>query len=108
MMQHFEHALQYMLKNPAHPVDLVPTISEKDLELVYKWNSESPVSRTEGVHDIIGRQCSARAHAMAVCSWDGSFTYGELDRLSFHLATHLGQRGVRAEACVLICFEKSW
>ena len=54
MMQHFEHALQYMLKNPAHPVDLVPTISEKDLELVYKWNSESLVSQNECVHDIIG------------------------------------------------------
>ena len=107
MVQHFEYALQYVLKPPADPVDLVPTVSEKDFELIYKWNSKSLVSRNECVHDIIGQQCSARAHAMAVCSWNGNFTYEELDRLSFHLATHLGQRGVRAETCVLICFGKS-
>ncbi|KAL2812277.1 hypothetical protein BJX63DRAFT_443504 [Aspergillus granulosus] len=44
---------------------------------------------------------------MAVRSWDGDLTYGELDDLSLRLAHHLVQLGVGPEKFVLSCFEKS-
>ncbi|KAL6236485.1 hypothetical protein BDW75DRAFT_229417 [Aspergillus navahoensis] len=44
---------------------------------------------------------------MAVCSWDGDLTYGELDDLSLRLAHHLVSLGVGPEKYVLSCFEKS-
>ncbi|KAL3431893.1 hypothetical protein BDV09DRAFT_187972 [Aspergillus tetrazonus] len=44
---------------------------------------------------------------MAVSSWDGDLTYGELDELSLRLAHHLVGLGVGPEKFVLSCFEKS-
>ncbi|KAL4924109.1 non-ribosomal peptide synthetase [Aspergillus undulatus] len=44
---------------------------------------------------------------MAVQSWDGDLTYGELDDLSLRLAHHLVALGVGPEKYVLSCFEKS-
>ncbi|KAL2841735.1 hypothetical protein BJY01DRAFT_236257 [Aspergillus pseudoustus] len=44
---------------------------------------------------------------MAVRSWDGDLTYGELDDLSLRLAHHLVHLGVGPEKFVLSCFEKS-
>ncbi|KAL4932172.1 uncharacterized protein BDV17DRAFT_288248 [Aspergillus undulatus] len=45
--------------------------------------------------------------ATAVCAWNGSFTYGQLQLLSSSLGARLSAQGVRAEEFVPIYFEKS-
>lgn len=48
-----------------------------------------------------------KPHAPAVCSWDGHFTYEELDHLASHLAIRLIQRGAGPEVFVPIHTERS-
>lgn len=59
------------------------------------------------MHDIILKQCRLYPDRIAVCSWDGDLTYGELDDLSSRLAHHLVELGVHPETFVLSCFQKS-
>lgn len=55
------------------------------------------------ISDVARRQPAA----VAVQSWDGALTYGELDALSTTLAKHLLFRGVVVGTRIPLCFEKS-
>lgn len=57
--------------------------------------------------EVISRQSSARPHAPAICAWDGSLTYQELDERSTALAQKLILHGVELECLVPLLFEKS-
>ncbi|KUI53322.1 Nonribosomal peptide synthetase 4 [Cytospora mali] len=64
-----------------------------------------PVNRL--VHDVIYEQVVARPNVPGICSWDGSFTYNELDQLSSRLAAHISSFGVEPDVIVPILFDKS-
>lgn len=59
------------------------------------------------LHDLIVKQCAQRPSDLAIRSWEGDMTYGELEKLSRRLAIHLSHLGVGPETFVLSCFEKS-
>ena len=85
----------------------VEMISQQDLQDIWEWNMTVPKSIELCVHDTIGEVARKQPQAPAVCAWDGDWTYGELDRLSTQLAHHLVTLGLRPEAVVPLCFEKS-
>ncbi|EFQ97050.1 hypothetical protein MGYG_00094 [Nannizzia gypsea CBS 118893] len=87
-------------------IELVSSEERKELEIINK-NGAKFVDRC--IHDLIQEQAKLRPQAEAICSWDGTFTYQELDNLSTALAHHLIELGVRSdpEMFVPICFEKS-
>lgn len=82
-------------------------LSDRHLEQIWSWNRFVPPKVDMCIHDIIHRQVRARPTAPAVESWDGSFTYEQLDELSSKLASHLAHSGVRPGIFVPLCFEKS-
>lgn len=59
------------------------------------------------MHDIISEQAAANPDKIALSSWDGQFTYAELETLSTSLGHHLCSLGVAVGTIVPLCFEKS-
>ncbi|ROV89092.1 hypothetical protein VMCG_09872 [Cytospora schulzeri] len=64
-----------------------------------------PINRL--VQDLIQEQVAARPDGPAICSWDGQFTYSELDQLSSRLAVHISSWGVGPDVIVPILCDKS-
>ncbi|KAH8432011.1 uncharacterized protein LDX57_009658 [Aspergillus melleus] len=86
--------------------DLV-LLGPQDLANIREWNQEIPGRIDRTIHDLIGDRIAERPDHEAVCSWDGSFTYSELDQHSARLARRLAQSSVGPETFVPCCFEKS-
>ncbi|KAL2825780.1 hypothetical protein BDW59DRAFT_145906 [Aspergillus cavernicola] len=101
----FKHIILQILRGPHNrEADLCSDMDRTALQGLTQTVSP-PQDRC--LHDIIVEQCRAHPERMAVQSWDGDLTYGELDGLSLRLAHHLVQLGVGPEKFVLSCFEKS-
>ncbi|KAF1969240.1 hypothetical protein BU23DRAFT_477654, partial [Bimuria novae-zelandiae CBS 107.79] len=71
-----------------------------------KWNSEPLVRVDNTIHGTIAEVTKRTPDAEAVASWDGSFTYRELDEHACQLAARLMELGVGAEVIVPLCFRK--
>jgi non-ribosomal peptide synthetase component F len=69
----------------------------RNFRKLLKWNGEVP----QAVETL------QQPELQAVCSWDGSLTYAELDSLSSRLASYLYTQGVGPEVIVPLFFEKS-
>ncbi|EHK21622.1 uncharacterized protein TRIVIDRAFT_52861 [Trichoderma virens Gv29-8] len=103
----FEHVLRQICNSTAQAVEDVDLLSAQDIKELWNWNGSVPTAVQDCVHDIIGNTMKRQPQAMAICSWDGSLTYSELDNLSYRLASHLVALGVQPGSIVPLCFEKS-
>ncbi|KAJ5797150.1 uncharacterized protein N7518_005690 [Penicillium psychrosexuale] len=81
--------------------------SDLDLILLQKFTREVSDSHEILLHDMALEHARLTPDAPAICSWDGNFTYKELDNLTSRLALYLTGLGVGPEIFVLSCFEKS-
>ncbi|MCJ1312550.1 hypothetical protein MMC25_006224 [Agyrium rufum] len=81
--------------------------SESDLEAIWKWNSMQFPGEHECIHDMIARTMSDQPDLEAICAWDGSFRFRDVDRLSSELAQILRRKGVLRGSYVPILMEKS-
>ncbi|UDD65029.1 NRPS [Aspergillus flavus] len=78
------------------------------VENQWMWNAKVPTCAESTVHELIAQRVQDQPNAAAVCAWDGSLTYQELDRLSRRLACHLVQKlGIGEGSIIPLCFEKS-
>ncbi|KAJ6002924.1 hypothetical protein N7451_005471 [Penicillium sp. IBT 35674x] len=82
-------------------------VSEADMLRLGAWNSVVPKRVDRCVQELVVEQCRSQPDALAICAWDGNFTYAELDALSSVLSAHLAKRGVGPEVLVPLYFEKS-
>ncbi|KAI0856054.1 peptide synthetase [Xylaria cubensis] len=82
-------------------------LSTEQLEQLWSWNSPLPPTLNTCMHDIIKEQALKKPQDLAIESWDGSFTYYDVDSLSDLFATKLASLGVAPGANVPLCFEKS-
>lgn len=106
----FEHVIQQMwLHNDDILVRDIKMVSPQDHRNIWAWNHKCPEAVEACVHEVIAKQVLARPNAPAICGWDGSFSYSELDKLSTELADCLISLGVGVESktFVALCFEKS-
>ncbi|KAL6790347.1 hypothetical protein GGI42DRAFT_365191 [Trichoderma sp. SZMC 28013] len=107
MTNQFEHVLRQICNSTTQAVEDVDLLSAQDIEELWNWNGSVPTTVQECVHEMIGNTMKRQPQAMAICSWDGSLTYSELDNLSYRLASHLVALGVQPGSIVPLCFEKS-
>ncbi|KAK8052216.1 Non-ribosomal peptide synthetase [Apiospora rasikravindrae] len=70
------------------------TTSVEDLTKIWQWNTPVPPALQTCMQDIIADQAKRDPERAALNSWDGDFTYGEVDRLSTSLAQYLVSIGV--------------
>ncbi|PLN76265.1 acetyl-CoA synthetase-like protein [Aspergillus taichungensis] len=82
-------------------------ISPAALDRVLQVNKHVPERLDICVHDIVQERCRESPEAPAVASWDGTFTYSELDNLATNLASFLAFSGVLPETFVPVCMNKS-
>ncbi|KAI8298770.1 Nonribosomal peptide synthase 1 [Colletotrichum sp. SAR11_240] len=103
----FIEILTTILENPDRLVGDTVGPTAKDLEQIWTWNAELPPNIQRCMQDIISEVAANGPDRPAIESWDGNFTYGEVEELSTRLARHLVHRGVTVGSTVPMCFEKS-
>ncbi|RAL07616.1 amino acid adenylation [Aspergillus homomorphus CBS 101889] len=107
-MDSFFHVLNELLLDPDRKERELAFLGLRSIDLVHKWNSPGlTAAELSCIHTLILQRCHKQPQAQAISAWDGSLTYGELDRLSNAAAQVLASRNIGAECVVPICFEKS-
>ncbi|KAH8665645.1 hypothetical protein BGZ61DRAFT_401297, partial [Ilyonectria robusta] len=112
--QHLVDAFSAALTSLLHSSSSA-TITAREMHLVgsgqqkqlWAWNETVPPRVDECIHDIISLNVAAYPAAPAVESWDGSYTYEELEDTTTRLARHLAHLGIGVGSTVPLCFEKS-
>ncbi|KAK3396835.1 hypothetical protein B0T20DRAFT_500273 [Sordaria brevicollis] len=78
-----------------------------DLNTIWSHNAVVPPLIDRTMQDIISERAAATPSKPAVSSWDGEFTYAQVESMSDLLARHLVSRGVKLGGVVPLMFEKS-
>ncbi|KAJ8118069.1 hypothetical protein ONZ43_g4069 [Nemania bipapillata] len=90
------------------PTDMAEDgLSVEQLEQIWNWNSPVPPALEVCMHDMIKEQAQKHPENLAIESWDGNFTYLDVDSRSDIFATKLAALGVAPGVNVPLCFEKS-
>ena len=109
LLDQYMHVAQQvgLYENSARSPRTLDFASDSDLEIIWRWNSAPVKGERKCIHDIIGRVAVDQPSALAICAWDGNFSYEKLDKLSGLLARILCDRGIGRGNIVPICMEKS-
>lgn len=107
----FGKAIRTILSAPHSSIGTVDLFSDRDYAQLLAWGADSPSghsTRAETlVHDLVSKQASAQPNSQAVCAWDGTYTYRQLDEEATILAHHLVDVGVGPHSVVPVVMEKS-
>ena len=103
----FAGAISSIVMNGHMQASQLRLFNDRDARLVASWNAVSPVAIDACVHESINQQVKLRPDAPAICSWDGDFTYRQIDDLSTRLARYLVDLGLKPESLIPFCFDKS-
>jgi non-ribosomal peptide synthetase component F len=106
----FDHVLNNIVSGAKHDLTVkeLDFFSEQSHQQVMAWNRILPEKVDKCIHELIDKQRISRpVSTQAVCSWDVTLTYSELDALATRLAICLVGFGVGPEVYVPLCFEKS-
>lgn len=103
----FIDLLNTIFSTPETPVSSLLGPLPRDLTTIWDWNATVPPTIDQCIHELISEKVPLHAEKPAVSSWDGSFTYSEVESLSTRLAHHLVAQGVTLGTYVPLCFEKS-
>ncbi|KAJ5836398.1 hypothetical protein N7447_002424 [Penicillium robsamsonii] len=83
-------------------------MSQDDIQELKLWNGKVTPTVDVCLHELILKHCQNEPQRLAICAWDGCFTYKEIDDLSKQLAVYLFHcHAVRPETFVPVYFEKS-
>lgn len=103
-MLHIKLPAVATLESPSSSASVSPSITTPSID---QYASEVPEFWDTCVHHVIAERCKEAPQALAVVSWDGSFTYSELKELSTRLASALRCLGASTETFIPICMNKS-
>ena len=85
----------------------IECMSAEEKVRILKWNPRLPEILPNCVHYLVGSTMEKHPGCEAVCSWDGSLTYEQLDQFSSNLAACLVVAGAKIGDYVPFTFEKS-
>lgn len=106
----FGRAVRAILSSPNTSIGLVDLFSDRDQAQILAWDAESPPLTLEQaqsvVHELIARQASIQPSSQAICSWDGTFTYIQLEDEATKLAHHLVDAGIGPHSVVPVVMDK--
>ncbi|KAL4795243.1 hypothetical protein BDV19DRAFT_175558 [Aspergillus venezuelensis] len=95
----------------ANPQSLIQTFylrpTDFDLDSLWSWNHDLPPTYRFCMHEMISKQARKFPEKEAICSWDGSLTYGQVESYSSFVAFSLRELGVQHRDVLPVCFEKS-
>lgn len=103
----FDKTMTNVLMHPNMAVKDIDFFTDRHKRLISKANN-TPLEKVDKcVHEVIHDQVQDRPDSDAICAWDGTLTYSDLDRITSKLANHLIELGVGPEVRVPLCFDKS-
>ncbi|KAI1861959.1 uncharacterized protein JN550_010590 [Neoarthrinium moseri] len=105
----FDKALCTIVDHPELRVKESELVHQDHLNKFLEFNGNGqpiPVS-DRLMFESIEENARTQPHKEAICSWDGSWTYKELNDAATRLAHHLRTLGVAPETVVPYCFNKS-
>lgn len=103
----FSHCLENILQHSNKTLGELTRASPKHIQQILEWNKASPEVIHDCLHNVFLEQVRLQPNAPAICSYDGNFTYAELDSYSDRLAHYLLGLGIGPEVYVPCCFDKS-
>lgn len=111
-MQHLLHELghvvgQLLALKPGKTVNDIEVVSPQERTQMLSWNQIPLKSENVCVHETIMAWAESQPQAEALCSWDGSFTYAELDDFSTKVAQYLIRMGIGSQKMLPLCIERS-
>ncbi|KAJ5517741.1 hypothetical protein N7453_000163 [Penicillium expansum] len=102
------HILGQIVMRPGLSLQGVDFLGWYSSRLIRQWNNPYSLARPQVcIHTLVLEHCQSQPNAEALCAWDGSITYAELDQFSLAVALKLLSLGVRPESVVPLYFEKS-
>ncbi|OJJ88491.1 putative nonribosomal peptide synthase [Aspergillus glaucus CBS 516.65] len=108
MLFQLRHAFTRIIQNPKVALAELQATSPEGLEKILHWNTATAAQRNETLcHRLIEQRCEEQPSAPAVCAWDGTLTYAELDAQASRLANQLVEAGVGPDRFVGLLMEKS-
>ena len=106
----FGKAIRAILSSPSTSIGLVDLFCDRDYAQIIAWDAESPPQAEEQaqsvIHELIARQAAIQPSSQAICSWDGTFTYLQLEEVATRLAHHLVDAGVGPHSVVPVVMDK--
>ncbi|GAQ02833.1 nonribosomal peptide synthetase 12 [Aspergillus lentulus] len=107
MARCFRHALAEVLTHPSLPVGEIQVVDDSQRQQILQRNEPLADPVNTCVHHIIHQRCLDFPASAAVCSWDGEFTYEELDTVSSALAEELIDYSIGVDMTIPVLLEKS-
>ncbi|KAK1624738.1 hypothetical protein BDP81DRAFT_329459, partial [Colletotrichum phormii] len=108
LCEQLNHVAQQLVKHQGHTrLQDITIAGPADLQKVLAWNTEETEVYDACLHQLFEKQAHLTPDAPAVHSWDGTFTYSELNGAANRLAHHLAAFEVQLDEFVHVYFEKS-
>ncbi|TLD03907.1 hypothetical protein PgNI_11271 [Pyricularia grisea] len=89
------------------PLAGINCVTAEDREEIGRWSSKELKMSEQCIHQVVAEYAFRTPKAAAVDSWDGQWTFAELDNVSSTLALYIQQLETNTGAVVPICFERS-
>ncbi|KAM0722064.1 hypothetical protein Q7P37_002990 [Cladosporium fusiforme] len=107
LMDILVETIEFCIRTPHASIEDCVRPNTRDLDDVWSWNHTLPPTENFCMHDMISDLAQSHPAKVAISSWDGELTYGEVDSYSTITAQRLVNRGVKLHDFVPLCFEKS-
>ncbi|HEV2735821.1 MAG TPA: amino acid adenylation domain-containing protein, partial [Longimicrobiaceae bacterium] len=108
LLGHFGRLLEEAAAGPQRRLSELRLLDDDErARLLSGWNVPPREAPRRCVHELLAEQAARTPDAAAVACGSAALTYAELDRRSDVLARALRERGVRPEAPVGLCVERS-
>lgn len=108
MLFQLRHAHNSITHNPHDLLAVAQDCSPEGIEKLIRWNSETAPGHSQTLgHHLIEQRCREQPSAQAVCAWDGTLTFRELEVEASKLASRLIAAGVGPDRFVGLLMEKS-
>ena len=105
----FQTIIRHVVFEGGLRVDQVANVSLHDKQRMLSWNPSDPfkMEKKVCVHGLIASKALEIPNAEAVCGWDGTLTYRELEQVSDSAAARLVDQGISPGTYIPIIYEKS-
>jgi len=109
MLGHFQTLLEGIVANPSQRISQLPILTaSEEQQLLVEWNNtQADYSQDKCIHKLFEEQVALTPNAVAVTFGNQQLTYQQLNTQANHLAHYLRSLGVKADALVGICVERS-
>ena len=104
----FRTIFRQITSNVELPIYQLDVVSEYDMQTMLTWNPKDPFATRQEtcMHNLVESRVRDIPTSQAVCAWDGSLTYSQLDALSNIAARRLTCLGIGPGVYVPFAFEK--